>query len=121
MQTRLIPLVLVTLAVSTSVALSQETRTATNSQPRRTERSLPPVSPELLPDGGVTFRLRAPKASEVKAVGQFGPETAMAKDTQGVWSVTVPKVPVGVHEYHFVVDGLNILDPQNPAIKPQRW
>jgi enterochelin esterase family protein len=97
---------------------SQETRPATNAAPRR----VPPlVSPEIRSSGDVTFRIRAPKANEVKVVGQFGPETAMTKDTQGVWSVTVPSVPAGVHEYHFVVDGLNILDPQNSALKPQRW
>ena len=77
--------------------------------------------PKLLPDGGVTFRLRAPKATEVKVAGQFGPDAAMTKDNQGVWSVTVPSVPAGVHEYHFVVDGLNVIDPQNSAVKPQRW
>jgi enterochelin esterase family protein len=26
-----------------------------------------------------------------------------------------------VHEYHFVVDGLSVIDPQNSLIKPQRW
>jgi enterochelin esterase-like enzyme len=81
----------------------------------------PLVSPELLPDGGVAFRFKAPKATEVKVAGQFGSDAVMTKDTQGVWSVTVPAVPAGVHEYHFVVDGLSVIDPQNSAIKPQRW
>ncbi len=81
----------------------------------------PLVSPELLPDGSVTFRLRAPKAAEVKVAGQFGPEAAMTKTTQGVWLVTIPAVPAGIHEYHFSVDGLNVIDPQNSLIKPQRW
>ncbi len=84
-------------------------------------QSPPLVSPELLPDGSVTFRLRAPKATEVKISGQFGPEAVMGKDTQGVWSVTLPAVPAGIHEYHFSVDGLNVIDPQNSMIKPQRW
>lgn len=85
------------------------------------QRPAPLVSPELHPDGGVTFRMKAPKASEVKVAGQFGPVTALIKDGAGVWSVTVPKVPAGVHEYHFTVDGLDVIDPQNSAIKPQRW
>jgi enterochelin esterase family protein len=79
------------------------------------------VSPELLPDGGVTFRFKAPKATSVKVSGQFGKETELAKDDAGVWTVTVPSVPAGIHEYHFSVDGLNVIDPQNAAIKPQRW
>ena len=81
----------------------------------------PLVSPELLADGGVTFRFKAPKAAEVKVAGQFAPETAMTKDDQGVWSVTIPSVAAGVFEYHFSMDGMNVIDPQNSALKPQRW
>jgi enterochelin esterase-like enzyme len=88
--------------------------------PRRPPQA-PLASPELLPDGGVTFRIRAPKAAEVKVSGQFGPEAPMTKGDNDVWSVTVPSVPGGIYEYHFSVDGLNVIDPQNSAIKPQRW
>ena len=89
--------------------------------PKPPTRPAPLVSPELLPDGGVTFRCKAPKATEVKVAGQFGPDAGMTKDDNGVWSVTIPKVPPGVHEYHFSVDGLNIIDSQNSLLKPQRW
>jgi enterochelin esterase-like enzyme len=89
--------------------------------PKPAPRPGPLVSPEVLADGGVTFRFKAPKAGEVKVRGQFGPETALVKDEKGVWSVTIPNVPAGVHEYHFAVDGLNVIDPQNAALKPQRW
>jgi len=121
MQTRSLLLVLVTLVVSAPLALSQETRTATNAPARRGERPPPIFSPELLSNGDVKFRLRATNATAVKVTGQFGPEAPMTKDERGQWSVTVPNVPTGVHEYRFVVDGLNILDPQNSWIKPQRW
>jgi enterochelin esterase-like enzyme len=57
----------------------------------------------------------------VKVSGQFGPDAAMTKDDKDLWSVSVPSVPAGVHEYRFVVDGLSVIDPQNPMIKPQRW
>jgi len=89
--------------------------------PARAAQPPPLVSPDLLSDGGVTFRFRAPKASEVKVAGQFGADAPMNKGTDGVWSVTVSSVPAGVHEYRFVVDGLSVIDPQNPAVKPQRW
>jgi enterochelin esterase-like enzyme len=89
--------------------------------PPRAARPGPLVSPELLPDGGVTFRIRAPKATEVKVSGQFGPEVTLTRGEQGVWAATVPTVPAGVHEYRFLVDGLAVIDPQNPAVKPQRW
>ena len=119
MRTQLLPIVAALLA-SAFLASSQETRPATNAPARRAQPP-PIISPEMRPDGGVTFRYRAPKAVEVKAAGQFGADAAMTKDTQGVWSVTVPSVPAGVHEYRFVVDGQGVLDPQNSMIKPQRW
>src|SRR6185503_19618271 len=108
------------LVTSAANLLPQETRPTANPPPRRAQP--PPIaSPEMLPDRSVIFRYRASKATEVKVAGQFGADTAMTKNTQGVWSVTVPSVAPGVYEYRFVVDGLNIIDPQNSAIKPQRW
>jgi enterochelin esterase-like enzyme len=121
MRIQIIPTVVAALIASASVVSSQENKPATNAPPRRAGQPAPLVSPELLPDGGVTFRFRAPKASEVKVAGQFGPDAVMTMNTQGVWSVTVPSVPAGVHEYHFVVDSLSVIDPQNSALKPQRW
>jgi enterochelin esterase family protein len=44
----------------------------------------------------------------------------MAKDTNGVWSVTLGPIEPGVWEYGFQVDGLSMIDPGNPAIKPMR-
>ncbi len=70
--------------------------------------------------GDVTFKLTAPKAQEVEVVGQWDKaRTRMTKGADGVWSATVPLSP-GIYEYSFTVDGLSILDPSNPDIKPQR-
>ena len=108
-------LCLALLAISTNPAAAQE-----KPRPARTKMDTPPASPEILADGGVTFRFRAPNAKEVKVSGQFGPETTLTKGEGGLWSATVPRVQPGVYEYHFSVDGLSVLDPLNPAIKPQR-
>lgn len=86
-------------------------------------RSRPPavVSPELQADRRVTFRLLAPKASEVVVAGQWPDgRTPMTKGTNDVWSVTVGPIEPGVWEYSFQVDGLTMIDPGNPAIKPMR-
>src|SRR5436190_5327914 len=91
-------LLLTLLSLLAGSALSQESRSVTNTPARRAERPPPLLSPELLDNGGVTFRLKAPKATEVKVSGQFGPDTAMIKDDKDVWSVTIPSVPAGVHE-----------------------
>jgi enterochelin esterase family protein len=75
------------------------------------------VSPEVCPDRTVTFRLRAPKASEVTVSGEFGKPAAMTKDENGVWSVTLGPLAPGLYDYRFSVDGLRILDPSNPNPK----
>ena len=44
----------------------------------------------------------------------------MTKGDGDVWSVTVGPIAPGVWEYSFRVDGLQMIDPGNPAIKPMR-
>ncbi|HEX7088110.1 MAG TPA: alpha/beta hydrolase-fold protein [Vicinamibacterales bacterium] len=78
------------------------------------------VSPEVLPDRRVTFRLYAPKASEVTLRGDWmdGPGTvALTKDAQGVWSATVGPLGPDFYSYTLTVDGVRTLDPKNPTIK----
>ena len=45
----------------------------------------------------------------------------MAKDQDGIWSVTIGPMPPELHTYSFVVDGLRIADPSNSNVKPMRW
>lgn len=77
------------------------------------------VSPEVLPDHHITFRISAPKATEVvlrfsEGVPQSHP---MTKNADGVWSVTVGPVEPEVYTYSFLVDGVKTLDLGNPALK----
>jgi enterochelin esterase-like enzyme len=81
-------------------------------------------SPEVQPDGRVTFRLCAPEATEALVTSSdyapaipmgFGgtpPGLAMTKDTSGLWSVTtaVPIEP-GTYRYNFRVNGARVPDP----------
>jgi enterochelin esterase-like enzyme len=96
-------------------------------------RPAPIVSPEVTPDGSVTFRLRAPNAKEVfvsgigrppapAAPGAAGPPGGapgaarldMQKNEQGVWTATTPEpMKPGIYQYTFSVDGLRIPDPGN--------
>lgn len=83
------------------------------------------VSPEVHADRTVTFRVRAPHASEVTLTGDWmavpetptGGTTKMTKDEAGVWSVTSPPLEASMHLYFFTVDGVNIADPVNPRLK----
>jgi enterochelin esterase-like enzyme len=68
-----------------------------------------------------TFQIKAPKAQEVTVRGQWTKDPIpMKKDDEGVWKAEVSSIPSGVWEYSFSVDGLNVVDPQNPLLKPQR-
>ncbi len=85
------------------------------------KKEAPPrvVSPEIHPDRKVTFRINAPKATEVTVRGDWmtGPAEKLAKDEKGTWSVTVGPLPPDFYSYAFTVDGVRTLDPQNPTIK----
>ncbi len=74
--------------------------------------------PEVLPDRRVTFRLAAPKASEVTLTRDWaGGVEKMVKGDDGVWSVTVGPLAPASYIYSFTVDGLVMADPVNPRIK----
>jgi len=78
-------------------------------------------SPQIRADHRVMFQLRAPKATEVVVAGQWPNGRApMAKDANEVWSVTVGPIAAGIWEYSIQVDGVPMIDPGNPAIKPMR-
>jgi hypothetical protein len=76
------------------------------------------VSPEVQSDKKVTFRLLAPKATEVVLTGSWdiGNNIAMTKNDQGIWSVTVGPLGEQLWWYSFRVDGLRVLDPGNGEI-----
>lgn len=75
------------------------------------------VSPEVRPDGRVTFRCSAPNAKEVVLRCEGVKGGTMEKDAQGVWSLTTEPLPPDLYVYSFLVDGLRVLDPGNPVLK----
>ena len=78
------------------------------------------VSPEVHADRTVTFRVRAPKASEVTLYGDWmpvGKPEAMTKGADGVWNITTSALEANGHLYWFNLDGVAVADPVNPVIK----
>jgi enterochelin esterase-like enzyme len=78
------------------------------------------VSTEVLSDRRVTFRIYAPKASEVTLRGDWMETPApvkLEKDEKGVWAATVGPLVPDFYSYSFTVDGVRTLDPKNPTIK----
>ncbi len=79
----------------------------------------PAVSPEVQPDNRVTFRFRAPNAKDVALSLEGAPkDIPMQKDVDGVWSVTSEALPPDFYAYAFVADGVHLIDPSNPSLKP---
>lgn len=119
-----IAVALVALLMSSTTALAQDPPT-----PREDQRLTPQVmrrlfpagikSPQVNKDGSVTFRFPAANAKEVKLSCQmFAGEKLMSRDDAGVWSITVtPPVP-DIYPYCFVVDGVQVADPNNMYIFP---
>ena len=87
-----------------------------------------PVSPEVHADRTVTFRLFAPKASEVVLMGSPGILEAIKKpaplqrDDKGVWSLTVGPLAPGFYTYGYAIDGgLRMPDPSNRILLFRMW
>lgn len=101
-------------AQQTPAGVEREQRVASN-YPTNTL-----LSPEVHPDLTVTFRYRAPQATEVSLIGEItqrkGP-LPMSKDESGIWILTTAPLKPEIWIYNFRVDGVDVLDPSNPAIK----
>ena len=95
-------------------------------------------SPEILPDGRVTFRVGAQNAQTVVLGGEFitqanavavpdgdktagpKPDVTFTKGANGVWEgTTIQKIRPGAYRYFFVIDGAVVLDPRNVEVSPQ--
>jgi enterochelin esterase family protein len=78
------------------------------------------VSPEVLADRRVAFRILAAKAETVRLSGGDipgnGQGAEMTKGTNGVWEVTLGPIASGTYRYNFSVDGVSVVDPRSPAI-----
>lgn len=64
-------------------------------------------------DGSVTFRIYAPEAESVALGADFsGYNAEFKKGADGIWTAVVPKVKSDAYRYHFIVDGVKVIDPR---------
>lgn len=78
------------------------------------QRPVPPNSPEVHDDNRVTFRYFNPAAKRVVLDGEFlNSSQPMIKDAAGLWSITVGPVKPDIYPYSFVVDSIQVADPNN--------
>ncbi len=123
-RTPVLPLVLL---MATTRAAAQPPPAAPAPAPTPTAAPAAPtadnlVSPEVHPDGRVTLRLRAPRATAVTVAGEWtrpAPNTPekMTRDAAGVWSATVGPLEPNIYIYVFNLDGVTVTDPVNPLVK----
>ncbi len=77
------------------------------------------VSPEVMADRRLAFRIYAPQAQAIRlAAGDIpgvGQTTQLTKADNGVWEVTIGPIDPGAYRYNFNVDGVSTIDPRNPA------
>ena len=70
-------------------------------------------------DGTVTFNYRNDGAKTVMVDVQFAGRKEMKRDEQtGCWTVTVGPAAPDLYPYCFIVDGVSIMDPENPQYFP---
>jgi enterochelin esterase family protein len=95
------------------------------------------ISPEVMADRRVVFRIAAPQAQNVRLTGGDIPALAggggrgaanapaaapppnpgqMKKGDNGVWEVVLGPLDPGAYRYSFNVDGVTVVDPRNSAI-----
>jgi enterochelin esterase-like enzyme len=79
------------------------------------------VSPEVLRNNRVTFRIYAPEAENVSIIGEwmpgYGTLEPMVRNDTGLWTITVGPLDPEYYGYTFNVDGVTVLDPSNGHIK----
>ena len=70
-------------------------------------------------DGTVTFQYKNDHAKEVLVDVQFAGRKPMQKDAKtGLWTVTLGPAAPDLYPYCFIVDGVSIMDPDNPQYFP---
>jgi enterochelin esterase family protein len=78
-------------------------------------------SPDVRDDRSVTFRLMAPAAEEVllsgvavlAALGTDNKPVPFQKGDDGMWTLKAGPFKPDMYQYHFLVDGVRIADPNN--------
>ncbi|MBN1985317.1 MAG: esterase [Prolixibacteraceae bacterium] len=95
--------------------------------PQRNNEGLTPfmantISPEVYDDHTVTFRVKAPEASEVFLSGSIllglnaEKPVPFMKGEDGLWSLTVGPMTPEIYYYKLVIDGVSVVDPANALV-----
>ncbi|MBR2195954.1 MAG: hypothetical protein IJ911_10110 [Salinivirgaceae bacterium] len=75
-------------------------------------------SPVVNKDNTVTFNYQSKTAQKVEVDVQFAGRHEMKKGDNDVWTITLGPTTPDIYPYCFIVDGLQVMDPQNPEWFP---
>jgi enterochelin esterase-like enzyme len=78
----------------------------------------PLVSPEIHPDGSVTFRAFRPSSLEMFVQIDGEKPVIMQKDEMGLWSLTTKPLEPDYYGYILQDTGIPVIDPSNPLSLP---
>jgi enterochelin esterase family protein len=80
----------------------------------------PPItSPEINADGSTTFRYNGPSAQKVEISAEFlKVNRSLTKVDSVLWIISINDIEPDIYPYFFVVDGVNVADPNNPDMFP---
>ncbi len=111
------------LLILTASTLAQEPARPAAAPAARPAFRMPPriVSPEILPDNKVTFRVYAKDAAKIIVSGEWqagsgGSENLVRNDT-GLFSLTVGPLKPELYGYTFTVDGVRTIDQSNVQVR----
>ena len=92
--------------------------TTSNHPTHRSRNRTYVVSPVINSDQTVIFRCLAPKARQVLLKAAFLKEpTPLEPGGDGIWHITVGPLEPDIYRYSFWIDGVETIDPNNPAVK----
>ena len=111
--------------IASAPAPSQQSHVNLDWRPQKNTENLLPFtatlnSPEVRDDGTVTFRVKAPAAREVlltgavlTGLGKGNKPVPFTKGDDGVWTLTVGPLAPDMYQYHLLIDGVRVADPNN--------
>ena len=82
---------------------------------QRTGPGIRVISPEILADNSVVFRINSGNAQSVMVSGSWeNGRLEMKKNADGIWSAQTSPLQSSMYHYNFIIDGVSLLDPANP-------
>jgi enterochelin esterase family protein len=113
----------VTISLATVSGIGQEPARPVAAPPSRPAYRAPArvISPEILPDNKVTFRVYSKDAQKVIVTGEWqsgsNASEPLVKNDTGMFSLTVGPLKPELYGYTFNIDGVSAIDPNNSQVR----